>query len=63
MVSINSDNRMDIVRSYSHEILDHMDWDTLYTFAYEKLVEEKENMDIKDLENEILEFYPHILED
>ena len=38
-----------------------MDLDTLYSWAYEKLVESKDLMDNEPLENEIKEFYPEIL--
>jgi hypothetical protein len=40
-----------------------MDFDTLYSFAYEQLVESKGLMDNEPLENEIKEYYPEILED
>lgn len=63
MIKIDSTNRMDIVRSYAYELLDDMDWDTLYSFAYEQLVKEKESIDNNSLTKEILEFRPSILED
>lgn len=56
-------NREDIIRSYAHLILDHMDFDTLYSYAYEQLVEGKGSLDNEALENEIKEYYPEILED
>jgi hypothetical protein len=40
-----------------------MDFDTLYSFAYEQLVESKSLMDNEPLENEIKDYYPDILED
>ena len=63
MIMVTDKNREDIVRSYAHRILDDMDWDTLYTFAYEQLVQSKDLMDNEPLETEILETYPEILED
>lgn len=63
MIIVTDKNRDDIIRSYAHEILDSMDWDSLYTFAYECLVEKKELLDNKPLEDEILEIYPDILDE
>lgn len=63
MIMVNDKNREDIVRSYAHRILDDMDFDTLYSYAYEQLVQSKDLMDNEPLETEILETYPEILED
>lgn len=63
MIMVNDKNREDIVRSYAHRILDDMDFDTLYSFAYEQLVQSKDLIDNEPLETEILETYPEILED
>lgn len=63
MIKITDKNHEDIVRSYAHRLLDDMDFDTLYSFAYEQLVESKSLMDNEPLEQEILEYYPEILED
>ena len=63
MVQVNDKNREDIIRSYAHRLLDDMDWDTLYSFAYERLVESKDLIDNEPLEQEILEYYPEVLED
>ena len=63
MIMVTDKNREDIIRSYAHRLLDDMDWDTLYSFAYEQLVESKDLMDNEPLEQEILEYYPEILED
>lgn len=63
MIQVNDKNREDIIRSYAHRLLDDMDWDTLYSFAYERLVESKDLMDNEPLEQEILEYCPEVLED
>lgn len=63
MIKVTDLNRDDIIRSYVYELLDNMDWDTLYSFAYEQLVQSKDLMDNEPLENEILEYCPHILND
>lgn len=63
MISITDKNRDDIIRIYAYRLLDDMDFDTLYSFAYERLVDSKDLMDNEPLENEIKEYYPEILED
>ena len=62
MISVTDKNRDDIIRVYASSLLDDMDFDTLYSFAYERLVDSKDLMDNEPLENEIKEFYPDILE-
>lgn len=62
MINVNDKNRDEIIEEYANSILDHMDWDTLYAFAYEQLVQSKNLMDNKALEDEILEFYPELLQ-
>ena len=63
MITVTDKNREDIIRVYASSILDSMDFDTLYSWAYEKLVESKDLMDNIPLEDEIKEFYPEILEE
>jgi hypothetical protein len=63
MVKVTDKNRDDIIRSYAHELIDGMDWDSLYSFAYEQLVQSKDLMDNEPLENEILEYCPNVLND
>ena len=63
MIQVTDKNREDIIRSYAHRLLDDMDWDALYSFAYERLVESKDLMDNEPLEQEILDYCPEVLED
>ena len=56
-------NRDVIIQSYASRLLDDMDFEELYVFAYEQLVDSKSLMDNEPLEQEILEFYPEILEE
>jgi uncharacterized UPF0160 family protein len=63
MITVTDKNREDIIESYASRLLDDMDFDTLYAFAYEQLVESKDLMDNEPLEDEIKEYYPEILED
>lgn len=63
MIDVTDENRKDIIRAYASELLDGMDWDCLYSFAYEKIVESKESMDNNSLKNEIKDYCPNVLED
>lgn len=63
MIKVTDKNRDVIIESYAGHLLDDMDFDTLYAFAYRQLVESIELIDNEPLENEILEFYPVVLEE
>ena len=63
MINVTDKTREDIIRVYASRLLDDMDFDTLYAFAYEQLVESKSLMDNEFLENEIKDYCPDILED
>lgn len=63
MIMVTDKNRDVIIESYASHLLDDMDYETLYTFAYEQLVESIQLIDNEPLENEILEFYPVVLEE
>jgi hypothetical protein len=63
MITVTDKTREDIIRVYASRLLDDMDFDTLYSFAYEQLVESKSLMDNEPLENEIKDYCPDILED
>lgn len=63
MIMVTDKNREDIIKDYTIRLLDDMDFDTLYAFAYEQLVESKNLMDNVPLEDEIKEYYPDLLED
>jgi len=63
MIMVTDKNRDVIIESYSSRLLDDMDFDTLYAFAYEQLVESKQTVTNEDLENEILGYFPEILEE
>jgi len=63
MINVTDKNRDDIIKAYAHRLLNDMDCDTLYTFAYEQLTQSKDLMDNIPLENEIKEYYPELLED
>lgn len=63
MIMVTDKNRDDIIRVYASTLLDGMDWDSLYTFAYEKIVESKDIMENEALESEILDYCPDVLEE
>lgn len=62
MIKVTDKNRYQIIEEYASQLIDNMDWDSLYTFAYEQIVQSKDLMDNKPLEDEILEYCPHILD-
>jgi hypothetical protein len=61
-MKITGENRADITSTYCHRLLDDMDFDTLYSFAYQMLVDNKEGLTNKMLEEQITDYYPDILE-
>ena len=60
---VNDNNRADITSVYCHRLLDDMDFDTLYSFAYDMLKDNKEGLTNEQLQNQIIDYYPDILED
>ena len=61
-VKITDNNRQDITSTYCHRLLDDMDFDTLYSFAYQMLVDNKIGLTNSMLEEQITDYYPDILE-
>jgi hypothetical protein len=59
---VDDKNRFDITSIYCHRLLDDMDFDTLYNFAYQMLVDNKSGLTNKMLEEQITDYYPDILE-
>lgn len=62
MIKITDKNREEIIEQYAGYLLDNMDFDTLWAFAYDCLVDSKNLMDNVALESEILDYYPNLLE-
>jgi len=56
-------NREKITSIYCHRLLDDMDIDTLYNFAYQMLVDNKKGLTNKMLEDQISDYYPDLMED
>ena len=56
------ENRQDITSVYCHRVLDDMDLDTLYYFAFDMLVDNKSGLTNEQLTNQIIDYYPDLLE-
>lgn len=63
MIKVTDSNRDKIISIYCEKLLDDMDSETLYQFAYDMLLNSKDLMDNKPLEDEIKDYYPDMLED
>ena len=61
-IKLTPDNRTDIIRSYAHNMIEDMDIDALYSFAYKMICESKEEMSDETLTQEIMNSYPYLLE-
>ena len=61
-IIVDDNNRQDITSVYCNRLLDDMDFDTLYSFAYQMLKDTKEGLTNKMLEEQIVDYYPDILE-
>ena len=63
MINITDKNRNDIIRVYASRLLDDMNTDALYSFAYSMLIDSKEKMTNSNIEEEIMNYCPDILEE
>jgi hypothetical protein len=61
-IIVTDKNREDILDIYSESILDGMDFQSLWELAYNSIRDSKDLMSNESLEDEILEYYPEILE-
>ena len=61
MIIVTDKNREEIIERYTQYLLDNMDFQSLWELAYESIYNSKDLMDNKPLEDEILEFYPELL--
>jgi cell division protein YceG involved in septum cleavage len=60
---VTDENREKITSIYCNRLLDDMDFSTLYCFAYDMLVDNKKGLTNKMLEEQIVDYYPDILEE
>lgn len=63
IIKVTDKNRADIMDSYVSRLLDDMDFDTLYSFAYDMLRDNKSGLTNDQLTNQISDYYPDILEE
>lgn len=62
MIKLNNENRKKIAGIYCNRLLDDMDFDTLYAFAFDMLIDSKNGLTNEQLQKEIEEYYPDLLE-
>ena len=63
MIKVTDENRDVIMDNYVSRILDDMEYDTLYTFAFDILKDGKSGLSNDQLTNQIVDYYPDLLED
>ena len=63
MIKVTDENRTVIIGSYVSRVLDDMEYDTLYAFAYDMLEDGKQNLSNEQLTDQISDYYPDLLED
>jgi hypothetical protein len=63
MIKVTDKNRNVIMDSYVSRILDDMEYDTLYTFAYDMLKNSKEGLTNEQLTDQIFDYCPDVLEE
>jgi hypothetical protein len=63
MIKVTDENRNIIMDSYVSRILDDMEYDALYTFAYDMLEDGKSGLSNDQLANQISDYYPDMLEE
>lgn len=61
-IIVTDNNRQDITSVYCHRLLDDMDFDTLYSFAYDMLKDNKEGLTNEMLTDQINDYYPDLLD-
>jgi hypothetical protein len=61
-IIVTDENRQEIMSTYCSRLLDDMDFDTLYSFAYDMLRDSKSGLTNKMLEEQIVDYYPDLLE-
>ena len=63
MIKVTDENRTVIMDRYVSRVLDDMEYNTLYSFAYDMLMDNKSGLTNDQLTNQISDYYPDILED
>ena len=63
MIKVTDKNRDIIMDSYVSRVLDDLDYDSLYSFAYDMLKDGKSGLTNDQLTNQIVDYYPDLLEE
>lgn len=63
MIKVTDKNRDVIMDFYVSKVLDDMDFNSLYSFAYDMLKDSKKGLTNDQLTNQIVDYYPDLLED
>ena len=61
-IIVDDKNREKITNIYCNRLLDDMDFSTLYCFAFDMLKDSKSGITNEQLENQIIDYYPDLLE-
>ena len=61
-IIVTDKNREKITDIYCNRLLDDMDFSTLYCFAFDMLKDSKSGITNEQLENQIIDYYPDLLE-
>ena len=56
-------NRNELQESYIHQLIDGMDWKTMYQFVYDTLDESLSKYSEAELISEVEDYYPELLEE
>jgi len=56
-------NRTDLQEAYIHQLIDGMDWKTMYQFVYDSLDESLSKYSEAELITEVEDYYPELLEE
>ena len=55
-------NRQELMETYIESIIDGMDHKTMYQYVYDMLEQSLETYTDEELETEVKDYYPHLLE-
>ena len=61
-IVVDNENRANIIDIYCNRLLDDMDFGSLHCFALHMLKDNKEGLTNEQLTNQIIDYYPDLLE-
>ena len=62
MIKITDKNREQIIQNYAQAMMGDMNWHTMKEYAFNGITQDLMDYTDTELENEIGEYYPHLLE-